>query len=142
MQRSTTKILLGIIIGLELLIVLLLSLPTPASPVREISMKREISMNNVPTPVPVVVEAPPCKPTIDEKAIAERDATITRLEADVARVGTAHEHDAQVWKTRAEKLDQELNTLRQAVERAVSLEGSEWQAGRLVLAHALIGAKP
>ena len=109
---------------------------TPAPPVRE------ISMNNVPTPVPVVVEAPPCKPTIDEKAIAERDATITRLEADVARVGTAHEHDAQVWKTRAEKLDQELNTLRQAVERAVSLEGSEWQAGRLVLAHALIGAKP
>src|ERR1700704_4518653 len=100
MQRSTTKILLGIIIGLELLIVLLLSLPTPAPPVRE------ISMNNVPTPVPVVVEAPPCKPTIDEKAIAERDATITRLEADVARVGTAHEHDAQVWKTRAEKLDQ------------------------------------
>lgn len=83
----------------------------------------------------------PCEPTVDETLIAERDTVIARLEAEVQRMKSAQVDDARAWKTRAEKLEQELSTLRTVVERVVSLEGSDWQAGKLMLAHALVKEK-
>jgi hypothetical protein len=82
-----------------------------------------------------------CEPTVDKTQIAERDAVVARLEAEVQRMKGAHVDDARAWKTRAGKFEQELSTLRTVVERAVSLEGSDWQAGKLMLAHALVKEK-
>jgi len=130
--------LCAVIIGLNVLALWWLQARIPATPVASSQADR--------TPIRLVgppAEMAPCEPTVagDKTPLAERDATIARLEADVARVGRAHEHDEGVWKTRAEKLEQELITLRHVVERAVSLEGPDWQAGKLMLAHELVKEK-
>jgi hypothetical protein len=128
--------LCAVIIGLNVLALWWLQARIPATPVASSQADR--------TPIRLVghpAEMAPCEPTLDEKTIAERDAVIERLEGEVQRMKSAHVDDARAWKTRAEKLEQELSTLRHAVERAVSLEGPDWQAGKLMLAHALVKEK-
>lgn len=88
-------------------------------------------------------EVPPCESTVavDETPLAERDAAIAQLQAEVDRLKSVRVDDGTAWKIKAEQLAQELTMLQQVAERVINVPVTRWQEGKLMLAHALVKEK-
>ena len=130
--------LCAIIIGLNGLVLWWLTKPIPAPPVASSQADR--------TPIRLVeppAERPPCELTVarDETPLAERDAAIAQLQAEVARLESVHGDDGTAWKFKAEQLEQELTMLHKVAERVLEMDARNWQEGKLMLAHALVKEK-
>jgi hypothetical protein len=98
------------------------------------------------TPVPLAgppVEVAHCEPaiTVDETPLAERDAAIAQLKAEVDRLNSVRGDDATAWRIKADQLEQELTMLQQVAERVINVPDARWQEGKLMLAHALVKEK-
>lgn len=91
------------------------------------------------------VEVAPCEAAIavDETPLAERDAAIAQLQAEVDRLNSVRGDDATAtaWRIKAEQLEQELTMLQQVAERVINVPATRWQEGKLMLAHALVKEK-
>ena len=98
------------------------------------------------TPIRLAVppaEVTPCESTVavDETPLAERDAAIAQLQAEVDRLKSVRVDDGTAWKIKAEQLEQELTMLQQVAERVINVPVTRWQEGKLMLAHALVKEK-
>ena len=98
------------------------------------------------TPIRLVeppAETAPCEPTVVENdtPLAERDAVIARLQAEIDRLKSMKGDDGAPWRTKAEQLEQELMVLEKAAERVLEMDARNWQEGKLMLAHALVKKK-
>lgn len=89
------------------------------------------------------VEVAPCEAaiTVDETPLAERDAAIAQLQAEVDRLNSVRGDDATAWRIKADQLEQELTMLQQVAERVINVPATRWQEGKLMLAHALVKEK-
>lgn len=89
------------------------------------------------------VEVAHCEPaiTVDETPLAERDAAIAQLQAEVDRLNSVRGDDATAWRIKADQLEQELTMLQQVAERVINVPDARWQEGKLMLAHALVKEK-
>jgi hypothetical protein len=130
--------LCAVIIGLNVLALWWLQARVPATPVVSNQADR--------TPIRLVeppMEMAPCEPTVagDETPLAERNAAIAQLQAEVDRLKSVHGDDGIAWRIKAEQLEQELRMLQQVAERVISVPGTHWQEGKLMLAHALVKEK-
>jgi hypothetical protein len=130
--------LCAIIIGLNGLVLWWLTKPIPAPPVASSQADR--------TPIRLVeppAERPPCELTVarDETPLAERDAAIAQLQAEVDRLKSTKGGDGAAWRTKAEQLEQDLMVLQKAAERVLVMDARNWQEGKLLLAHALVKEK-
>jgi uncharacterized small protein (DUF1192 family) len=130
--------LCAIIIGLNGFVLWWLQAHNPATPVA--------SSQAVRMPIPLV--APPaekarCEPTVaeNETPLAERDAVIAQLQAEIDRLKSTKGDDGAAWRTKAEQLEQDLMVLQKAAERVLVMDARHWQEGKLMLAHALVKEK-
>ncbi len=130
--------LCAVIIGLNVLALWWLQARIPATPVASSQADR--------TPIRLV-EPPagraPCEPTVagDETPLAERDAAIAQLQAEVDRLKSTKGDDVAAWRTKAEQLEQDLTELHKVAERVMEMDARNWQEGKLMLAHALVKEK-
>jgi hypothetical protein len=96
---------------------------------------------------PIRLEPPPtpvaCEPTVavNETQIAEQDAVVARLEAEVERMKSARVGNGSEWRQKAEQLEQDLTELKLVAERVLEMPPQNWQVGKLMLAHALVKEK-
>ena len=130
--------LCAVIIGLNVLALWWLQARIPATPVASSQADH--------TPIRLVeppAERAPCEPTVagDETPLAERNAAIAQLQAEVDRLKSVHGDDSTAWRIKAEQLEQELTMLQQVAERVISVPATHWQEGKLMLAHALVKEK-
>jgi len=130
--------LCAVIIGLNVLALLWLQASIPPTPVASSQADR--------TPIRLVeppAERAPCKPTVtgNETQIAERDAVIAGLKADVERVKSTQVGDNSAWRHKAEQLQHDLMVLQEVAERVMEMDAQNWQEGQLMLAHALVKEK-
>ena len=127
-----------IIIGLNILAFWWLQERVPATRVASSQADR--------TPIRLAAspaEVTPCESTVavDETPLAERDAAIAQLQAEVDRLNSVRGDDATAWRIKAEQLEQELTMLQQVAERVINVPVTRWQEGKLMLAHALVKEK-
>jgi hypothetical protein len=130
--------LCAVIIGLNVLALWWLQARVPATAVVSNQADR--------TPTRLVepsTEMAPCEPTVagNETPLAERDAAIAQLQAEVDRLKSTKGDDGAAWRTKAEQLEQELTMLHKVAERVLEMDGRNWQEGKLMLAHALVKEK-
>ena len=130
--------LCAVIIGLNVLALWWLQAGIPATPVASRHVDR--------TPIRLVeppAERAPCEPTVagNETPLAERDAAIAQLQAEVDRLKSTKGDDGAAWRTKAEHLEQDLMVLQKAAERVLEMDPRNWQEGKLMLAHALVKEK-
>jgi hypothetical protein len=130
--------LCAVIIGLNVLGLWWLQARIPATPVASRQADR--------TPIRLV-EPPakmvPCEPTVagNETPLAERDAAIAQLQAEVDRLKSTKADDGAAWRNKAKQLEQDLMVLQKAAERVLAMDARKWQEGKLILAHALVKEK-
>jgi hypothetical protein len=130
--------LCAVIIGLNVLALWWPQARIPAIPVASSQADR--------TPIRFVeppAERAPCEPTVaeNETPLAERDAAIAQLQAEVDRLKSTKGDDGAVWRTKAEQLEQNLMVLQKAADRVLGMDARNWQEGKLLLAHALLKEK-
>ena len=130
--------LCAVIIGLNVLALWWLQARIPATPVASSQADR--------TPIRLVeppAERAPCEPIVagDETPLAERDAAIAQLQAEVDRLKSTKGDDGAAWRTKAEQLEQALTELHKVAERVMEMDARNWQEGKLMLAHALVKEK-
>jgi len=130
--------LCAIIIGLNGLALWWLQARIPATPVASSQADR--------TPIRLVEpsgERAPCEPTVarDETPLAERDAAIAQLRAEVDRLKSTKGDDGAAWRTKAERLEHDLMDLHKVAEHVLEMDARKWQEGKLMLAHALVKEK-
>lgn len=130
--------LCAIIIGLNVFVLWWLQTGNPSIHVVSSQAER--------TPIRLVelpAEAAPCEPTVVENdtPLAERDAVIARLQAEVDRLNSVRGDDGTAWRIKADQLEQELTMLQQVAERVINVPAAHWQEGKLMLAHALVKEK-
>jgi hypothetical protein len=130
--------LCAIIIGLNVFVLWWLQTGNPSIHVVSSQAER--------TPIRLVeppAETAPCEPTVVENdtPLAERDAVIARLQAEIDRLKSMKGDDGAPWRTKAEQLEQELMVLEKAAERVLEMDARNWQEGKLMLAHALVKKK-
>ena len=130
--------LCAVIIGLNVLALWWPQARIPAIPVASSQADR--------TPIRLVeppAEKAPCEPTVagDETPLAERDAAIAQLQAEVDRLKSVHGDDGTAWRIKAEQLEQDLMDLQKVAERVIEAPERSWQEGKLMLAHALVKEK-
>lgn len=130
--------LCAIIIGLNVFVLWWLQTGNPSIHVVSSQAER--------TPISLVeppAETAPCEPTVVENdtPLAERDAVIARLQAEVDRLNSVRGDDGTAWRIKAEQLEQELTMLQQVAERVINVPATHWQEGKLMLAHALVKEK-
>jgi hypothetical protein len=130
--------LCAVIIGLNVLALWSLQAPIPATPVASSQADR--------TPIRLVeppAEMAPCERIVaeNETPLAERDAAIAQLQAEVDRLKSTKGDDGAAWRTKAEQLEHDLTALHKVAERVMEMDPRNWQAGKLMLAHALLKDK-
>jgi hypothetical protein len=130
--------LCAVIIGLNVLALWWLQDRIPATHVASNQADR--------TPIRLVeppAEKAPCEPTVagDETPLAERNAAIAQLQAEVDRLKSTKGDDGAAWRTKAEQLEQDLMELQKVAERVIEAPERSWQEGKLMLAHALVKEK-
>jgi len=130
--------LCAIIIGLNVFMLWWLQAGIPSTHVASSQADR--------TPIRLVepsAETAPCEPTVaeNETPLAERDAVIAQLQAEIDRLKSTKGDDSPAWRTKAEQLEQDLMVLQKAAERVLELDARNWQEGKLMLAHALVKKK-
>jgi len=130
--------LCAIIIGLNIFVLWWLQTGNPSIHVVSSQAER--------TPIRLVeppAETAPCEPTVVENdtPLAERDAVIARLQAEIDRLKSMKGDDGAPWRTKAEQFEQELMVLEKAAERVLEMDARNWQEGKLMLAHALVKKK-
>ena len=130
--------LCAVIIGLNVFALWWLQARIPATPVASSQADR--------TPIRLVeppAERAPCEPIVagDETPLAERDAAIAQLQAEVDRLKNTKGDDGAAWRTKAEQLEQDLMVLQKAAERVLVMDARNWQEGKLMLARALVKEK-
>jgi len=130
--------LCAIIIGLNVFVLWWLQTGNPSIHVVSSQAER--------TPISLVeppAETAPCEPTVVENdtPLAERDAVIARLQAEVDRLNSVRGDDGTAWRIKADQLEQELTMLQQVAERVINVPATHWQEGKLMLAHALVKEK-
>ena len=130
--------LCAIIIGLNVFVLWWLQAGNPSTHVASSQADR--------TPIRLVeppAETAPCEPTVTENdtPLAERDAVIARLQAEIDRLKSTKGDDGAAWRTKAEQLEQDLMVLQKAAERVLEMDARNWQEGKLMLAHALVKKK-
>ena len=130
--------LCAIIIGLNVFVLWWLQTGNPSIHVVSSQAER--------TPIRLVeppAETAPCEPTVVENdtPLAERDAGIARLQAEIDRLKSTKGDDGAPWRTKAEQFEQELMVLEKAAERVLEMDARNWQEGKLMLAHALVKKK-
>jgi hypothetical protein len=130
--------LCAIIIGLNVFVLWWLQTGNPSIHVVSSQAER--------TPISLVeppAETAPCEPTVVENdtPLAERDAVIARLQAEIDRLKSMKGDDGAPWRTKAEQFEQELMVLEKAAERVLEMDARNWQEGKLMLAHALVKKK-
>jgi hypothetical protein len=130
--------LCAIIIGLNVFVLWWLQTGIPSTHVASSQADR--------TPIRLVepsAEMAPCEPTVAENdtPLAERDAVIARLQAEIDRLKSTKGDDGAAWRTKAEQLEQDLTVLQKAAERVLEMDARNWQEGKLMLAHALVKKK-
>jgi hypothetical protein len=129
--------LCAIIIGLNVLALWWLQTRIPATPLASNRADR----------TPIRLETPPtvalCEPTVagDETPLAERDAAIAQLQAEVDRLKNTKGDDGAAWRIKAKQLEQELMMLQKVAERVLEMDARNWQEGKIMLAHALLKEK-
>jgi hypothetical protein len=129
--------LCAIIIGLNVLALWWLQARIPATPLASNRADR----------TPIRLEPPPtvapCEPTVagDETPLAERDAAIAQLQAEVDRLKNTKGDDGAAWRIKAKQLEQELMVLQKVAERVLEMDARNWQEGKIMLAHALLKEK-
>jgi hypothetical protein len=130
--------LCAVIIGLNVLALWWLQARIPATPVAS----RPADRTSIPLVEPPAKMAP-CEPTVagNETPLAERDAAIAQLQAEVDRLKSTKGDNGPTWRTKAEQLEKDLMVLRKATERVLEMDGRNWQEGKLLLAHALMKKK-
>lgn len=130
--------LCAIIIGLNIFVLWWLQTGNPSIHVVSSQAER--------TPIRLVeppAETALCEPTVVENdtPLAERDAVIARLQAEIDRLKSMKGDDGAPWRTKAEQFEQELMVLEKAAERVLEMDARNWQEGKLMLAHALVKKK-
>jgi len=130
--------LCAVIIGLNVLALWWLQTRIPVPPVASSQVDR--------TPIRIVeppAERAPCERIVaeNETPLAERDAAIAQLQAEVDRPKNTKGDDGAAWRTKAEQLEQDLMVLQKAAERVLVMDARSWQEGKLMLAHALVKKK-
>ena len=130
--------LCAIIIGLNVFVLWWLQTGNPSIHVVSSQAER--------TPIRLVeppAETALCEPTVVENdtPLAERDAVIARLQAEVDRLNSVRGDDGTAWRIKADQLEQELTMLQQVAERVINVPATHWQEGKLMLAHALVKEK-
>ena len=130
--------LCAIIIGLNIFVLWWLQTGNPSIHVVSSQAER--------TPISLVeppAETALCEPTVVENdtPLAERDAVIARLQAEIDRLKSMKGDDGAPWRTKAEQFEQELMVLEKAAERVLEMDARNWQEGKLMLAHALVKKK-
>ncbi len=130
--------LCAIIIGLNVLALWWLQARIPATPVASSQADR--------TPIRLVeppAERAPCERTVaaGEPPLAERDAAIAQLQAEVDRLKNTKGDDGAAWRTKAEQLEQDLMALQKVAERVIAAPERSWPEWKLMLAHALVKEK-
>ena len=130
--------LCAIIIGLNVLVLWWLQAGIPPTPVASSQADR--------TSIPLVeppTKMAPCELTVagNETQLAERDAAIAQLQAEVDRLQSMKGDDGHAWRSKAEQLEQNLMVLQKAAERVLEMDSRNWQEGKLMLAHALVKEK-
>jgi len=130
--------LCAIIIGLNVFMLWWLQAGIPSTHVASSQADR--------TPIRLVeppAETAPCELTVaeNETPLAERDAVIAQLQAEIDRLKSTKGDDSPAWRTKAEQLEQDLMVLQKAAERVLELDARNWQEGKLMLAHALVKKK-
>ena len=130
--------LCAIIIGLNVFVLWWLQTGNPSIHVVSSQAER--------TPISLVeppAETAPCEPTVVENdtPLAERDAVIARLQAEIDRLKSMKGDDGAPWRTKAEQFEQELMVLEKAAERVLEMDARNWQEGKIMLAHALLKEK-
>jgi len=130
--------LCAIIIGLNVFVLWWLQTGNPSIHVVSSQAER--------TPISLVeppAETAPCEPTVVENdtPLAERDAVIARLQAEIDRLKSTKGDEGAPWRTKAEQFEQELMVLEKAAERVLEMDARNWQEGKLMLAHALVKKK-
>jgi len=126
-----------VIIGLNVLALWWLQARIPATPVASSHADRT-SIRLEPPPT-----VAPCEQTVagNETPLAERDAAIAQLQAEVDRLKSTNGDDGAAWRTKAEQLEKDLMVLQKAAERVLTMDARNWQEGKLMLAHALVKKK-
>jgi len=130
--------LCAVIIGLNVLALWWLQTHIPATPVASSRADR--------TPIRLVeppAERAPCERIVaeNETPLAERDAAIAQLQAEVDRLKNTKGDDGAAWRTKAEQLEHDLTELHKVAERVMEMDARNWQEGKLMLAHALVKEK-
>jgi hypothetical protein len=130
--------LCAVIIGLNVLVLWWLQAGIPATPVASRQVDR--------TPIRIVeppAEMAPCERIVaeNETPLAERDAAIAQLQAEIDHLKNTKEDDSAAWRTKADQLEQDLMALQKAAERVMEMDARNWQEGKLMLAHALVKKK-
>jgi hypothetical protein len=130
--------LCAVIIGLNVLALWWLQARIPATPVAYSQTDR--------TPIRLVeppAEKAPCEPTVagDETPLAERNAAIAQLQAEVDRLKSTKGDDGAAWRTKAEQLEHDLMELQKVAERVIEAPERSWPEWKLMLAHALVKEK-
>jgi hypothetical protein len=130
--------LCAVIIGLNVLVLWWLQADIPATPVASRQVDR--------TPIRIVeppAEMAPCERIVaeNETPLAERDAAIAQLQAEVDRLKSTKGDDGAAWRTKAEQLEHDLTELNKVAERVMEMDPRNWQEGKLMLAHALLKDK-
>ena len=130
--------LCAVIIGLNVLALWWLQERIPATPVA-FSQADRTSIRLVEPPA----KTAPCEPTVveNETPLAERDAAIAQLRAEVDHLKSTKGDDAAAWRAKAEHFEQNLMVLQKAAERVLEMDARNWQQGKLMLAHALVKKK-
>jgi hypothetical protein len=129
--------LCAVIIGLNVLALWWLQTRIPSTPVASSQADR----------TPIRLEPPPtvapCETVVagNETQIAERDAVIARLKADMERVKSIQISDSSAWRRKAERLEHDLMELHRVAEHVLEMDPRNWQEGKVMLAHALLKIK-
>jgi len=142
MYRPSSKLIIalcGFILGLNVLVIWLIDSRLPSAQVLASRMDVPSGILSTIEPIPQKVEK--CEPVVDNAGIEEQRAVIARLEAEVARLKIAPADDGAAWQAKAEQLERDLTTLQRVAERAITMSGTDWQQGKLLLAHALVKEK-
>ena len=130
--------LCAVIIGLNVLVLWWLQTGIPSTYVAS-SQADRTSIRLVEPPA----ETAPCEPRVaeNETPLAERDAAIAQLQAEIHRLKSTKGDDGAVWRTKAEQFEKDLMVLQKAAERVLEMDARNWQEGKLMLAHALVKEK-
>jgi hypothetical protein len=129
--------LCAVIIGLNVLALWWPQARIPAIPVASSQADR----------TPIRLEPPPtvapCEPIVaeNETPLAEPNAAIAQLQAEVDRLKSTKGDDGAAWRAKAEQLEQDLMVLQKVAERVLEMDTRHWQEGKLMLAHALVKEK-